>query len=151
MKPHYISVGLHMYTKYGRRPAIIWTSAGLLSIGRLGTNFDAIWINCVEAKLHRLHENICSKDFIRHVQKYYFNYYVKTPNNHVDMIMVWLLRNLRERIQLLQLNSLWPSDAMCRQRSGSTLVQVMASCLTAPSHYLNQCWLIISEVQWHSY
>ena len=35
-------------------------------------------------------------------------------------------------------------------RSGSTLAQVMACCLTAPSHYLNQCWLIISEVQWHS-
>ena len=28
---------------------------------------------------------------------------------------------------------------------------VMAFCLTAPIHYLNQCWLIISEVQWHSY
>ena len=26
----------------------------------------------------------------------------------------------------------------------------MACCLTAPSHYLNQCWLIISEVIWHS-
>ena len=26
-----------------------------------------------------------------------------------------------------------------RQRSGSTLAQVMACCLTAPSHYLNQC------------
>ena len=26
----------------------------------------------------------------------------------------------------------------------------MACCLTAPSHYLNQCWLIISEVLWHS-
>ena len=26
----------------------------------------------------------------------------------------------------------------------------MACCLTAPSHYLNQCWLIISEVPWHS-
>ena len=38
-----------------------------------------------------------------------------------------------------------------RQRSGPTLVQVMACCLTAPSHFLNQCWLIISEVQWHSY
>ena len=37
------------------------------------------------------------------------------------------------------------------QRSGSTLVQVMASCFMAPSHYLNQCWLIISDVQWHSY
>ena len=39
-------------------------------------------------------------------------------------------------------NSLRPSDAIWRPRSGSTL---------APSHYLNQCWLIISEVQWHSY
>ena len=27
----------------------------------------------------------------------------------------------------------------------------MACCLTAPSHYLNQCWLVISEVQWHLY
>ena len=49
------------------------------------------------------------------------------------------------------LNSLWPSDTICRQRSGSTLAQVMACCLTAPSHYLNQCWLIISEVQWRPY
>ena len=24
----------------------------------------------------------------------------------------------------------------------------MACCLTAPSHYLNQCWLIIGKVQW---
>ena len=23
-------------------------------------------------------------------------------------------------------------------------------CLTAPSHYLNECWLIIKAVQWHS-
>ena len=26
----------------------------------------------------------------------------------------------------------------------------MACCLKAPSHYLNQCWLMISEVLWHS-
>ena len=26
----------------------------------------------------------------------------------------------------------------------------MACCLTAPSHYLNPCWLVISEVQWPS-
>ena len=47
-------------------------------------------------------------------------------------------------------NSLWPSDAIWRHRTGSTLDQVMACCLTAPSHYLNQCWLIISKVHWHS-
>ena len=48
------------------------------------------------------------------------------------------------------LDSLWPSDTIWRHKSGSTLAQVMACCLMAPSHYLNQCWLIISKVQWHS-
>ena len=37
-----------------------------------------------------------------------------------------------------------PSDTIWRQRSMSTLAQIMACCLTAPSHYLNQCWLITS-------
>ena len=44
------------------------------------------------------------------------------------------------------LNPLWPGDVIWRQGSRSTLAQVMACCLTAPSHYLNQCWLIISKV-----
>ena len=48
------------------------------------------------------------------------------------------------------LNLLWPSDAMWWHRCQSTLTQVMACCLTAPSHYLNQGWLIIREVLWHS-
>ena len=47
-------------------------------------------------------------------------------------------------------NSLGPSDAIWWQRSGSPLAQVMACSLMAPSHYLNQCWLIISKVEWHS-
>ena len=47
-------------------------------------------------------------------------------------------------------NSLWSSDAIWRHRSGSILAQVIACCLTAPSHYLNQYWFIISEVFWHS-
>ena len=46
-------------------------------------------------------------------------------------------------------NSLWPNDAIWRHRSGSTLVQVMACCLTASSHYLSQCWLIISKIGLH--
>ena len=47
-------------------------------------------------------------------------------------------------------NSLWPSDAIWCHRTWATLIQVMAWCLTAPSHYLNQCWLIINEVLRHS-
>ena len=46
-------------------------------------------------------------------------------------------------------NSSWPSDAIWCHRTWSTWVQVMACCLTAPSHYLNQCWLI-NGVMWHS-
>ena len=34
-------------------------------------------------------------------------------------------------------------DSIRRHRSGSVLVQVMAFFLTAPSHYINQCWLTI--------
>ena len=44
------------------------------------------------------------------------------------------------------INSLRSSDAIWWQRSESTLAQVMACCLTAQSHYLNQWWLMISKV-----
>ena len=51
----------------------------------------------------------------------------------------------------LGLNSLWPSDPIWWHSTGSTLAQVMACCLTTPSHYLDQCWLIISKALCHSY
>ena len=41
-------------------------------------------------------------------------------------------------------------DAVWHHRSSSTLVQVVAWHLMAPSHYLKQCWIIISKAQWHS-
>ena len=48
----------------------------------------------------------------------------------------------------------WPVDSRTnrqnRQRKCSTLAHVTACFLTAPSHYQNQRWLIISNVQWHS-
>ena len=47
-------------------------------------------------------------------------------------------------------NSLWPSYVVWWHRTESTLAQVMACCLMAPSHYLNQYWLIISKSQWQS-
>ena len=42
----------------------------------------------------------------------------------------------------MSLYFLWFSDAIWRHRSGSTLAQVMACCLTEPSHYVNQAMLI---------
>ena len=51
-------------------------------------------------------------------------------------------------------NSLWPSDAISciwQYKSGLTLAQVMACCLMAPSHYLSQCRLLISEATWEQF
>ena len=44
---------------------------------------------------------------------------------------------------------LWPSNAIWRYRSRSTLAQVIACCLV-PSHYLNQCCHTINKIMWHS-
>ena len=49
------------------------------------------------------------------------------------------------------INSLTPDDAIWHYSMWSTLVQVMASGLTAPSHCLNQCWFLISGVLWNSH
>ena len=51
---------------------------------------------------------------------------------------------VKMKSQSLLGNSIW------RHTSGLTLAQVMAWCLTAPSHYLNQCWLTIKDILWHS-
>ena len=47
------------------------------------------------------------------------------------------------------MNSLWPSDTTWWHRSRSTLAQVIACCLTAPSHHQNQSW-IINGILWYS-
>ena len=39
---------------------------------------------------------------------------------------------------------LWSADAILCHRTWSALVQVMASCLMAPSHYLKQYWLTVN-------
>ena len=83
-----------------------------------------------------------------------------------DVIATSLLRNVFAGNQHPALAGAWPwsrtdsewhgvfkgpVDGKWRQRYGSTLAQVMACCLTAPSHYLNQCWFTISEVHWYSF
>ena len=65
-------------------------------------------------------------------------------------IMSWLPRcSLLQHCNtwLHSLKSLWPSDAIWRQRSGSTLAQVMACWPMAPGHYLKQCWVTIKSIK----
>ena len=78
--------------------------------------------------------------------------FIKSANN--VSINIWLhletTRKLYGYRLSIHFNSLRPSDAIWRQWFWTTLAQVMACCLTAPSHYLNQCWLIIRRVLWHT-
>ena len=49
-------------------------------------------------------------------------------------------------VDMLNFSGLVSNDAIWWHRSASTLTQVMDCCPIAPSHYPNQCWLIISRV-----
>ena len=76
------------------------------------------------------------------------NLYIFVQENAIKNV-IWKMAGILSRSQCV--NSLGPSDAVWRWRSWSTLIQVMACCLTTPSHYLNQCWLITSKVLWYSF
>ena len=60
-----------------------------------------------------------------------------------------LLKNCNDHVLTWFFNFLWPSDTIWQHKYESILAQVMA-CMTAPSHYLNQCSLLISETLWLS-
>ena len=48
-------------------------------------------------------------------------------------------------------NELTHSGLVHHMTSWSTMIQVMACCLMAPSHYLIQCWPVISEIPRNTY
>ena len=82
----------------------------------------------------------------------YFEIFCISIDDNVHEGKVWCWFNIRNLFLsfIVGFNSLWPNDTIWRHGSWSTLIQVMACCLTAPSHYLNQYWLIICNVPWRS-
>ena len=49
------------------------------------------------------------------------------------------------------LDSLRPNDNIWHHGTWPKLIQVMACCLTAPSHYLSQRWLIVNLTLWNTF
>ena len=58
--------------------------------------------------------------------------------------VTWMDRHHEIRFICISLNSSPPNAAYMRQYIGSALVQIMACAYSAPSHYLNQRWVIIN-------
>ena len=106
---------------------------------------------------HRIFTDVCRNSLI-------FLIALNCVCNYIDII-IWnwwtffhdvlcicssMYISLRWRAELLiTSNSLWPSDIIWMHRTGAKWVQLMACCLMAPSHYLDQYWLI-NKVLWHS-
>ena len=69
---------------------------------------------------------------------------------HLTSLLSFLLNvGVYTTMNTAPVESLWLSDTTWWQ-AGSTLAQVMACCLMAPSHNLNQCWFIHNIISWHS-
>ena len=117
--------------------AAAWFSNELQKLGCMtgyqeNNLINGFWVTCpIKYWQDFLHFNIrCIRQCSLIIS---FNFIELFPCNFVALRLEW------------NLNSLWPSDAIWRQRSGSTLAQVMACCLTAASHYLNQ---MLTDHQW---
>ena len=83
-------------------------------------------------------------------KRYHVSHQLRKLKNQLYQNVIQISQGPWGHIELISVNSLGPSDTIWWQKTGSALAQVMAFCLTAPSHYLNQCWLIITKVQWCS-
>ena len=63
---------------------------------------------------------------------------------------LWLIGHCTQYYEhfgvFFHINSLWPSGAIWQFRTRPALPRVMASCRTAPSHYLDNCWYIITKI-----
>ena len=110
-----------------------------LSLTMICSTLVQVMTCCLTAPNHYL--NQCWQEIIIHEANWHL-----AEGNFTETVVCHSLQRVW-KLQILT-NSLWPSDAIWRHRSGSTLALVMACCLTAPSHYLNQCWLITSTDQW---
>ena len=140
----------------GRRQAINSANAGILLIGPLRTNLSEIlitiylfsfkkmssekwWPSCLGLNVlmgvsrnpgvlgswcqlkavNSLIPGRCDNNFENIIFK--LNIQTSSLSTHSEIALRWIPQNLTNE--------------------KSTLVQVMACCLTAPCHYLNQCWL----------
>ena len=124
-----------------------------LMLNLLQETWRHIHISIISLRWHRLLKSLLVEDkdlFILHGQYHGGQWPNDTRSQGISSLGVDLAIPQYSGFSTWRVNSFGPSNAIWWLRCGSTLAQVMACCLTAPSHYLNQCWFLISEVLWHS-
>ena len=106
----------------GRRQAIIWTNAGILLIGPLGTNFSEISIGIQIFSFKKMHLIMSSAQ--------------------------WRPFCLGLNVLIKLINSLWPAGTIWQCKSHSTLAQVVACHQTSPSHFEDYCHIFQGSMSW---
>ena len=132
---------LHIALKFGKH---LRSSATEMCV-KFHCIFNSPNLNFIVPRLHT--DGWCKKDVTPLLMHWSYVFLALT---HRHDLMVRCFMSVEALLLSNQITlTLWPSDDIWWHRSGSTLVQVMACCLTALSHYVNQCWLIINKIQLH--
>ena len=126
-----------------RRQAIILTNAGRLSIGLLATNVSEILIKIQNFSFTKMHLKISFAKwwpFCPGGRWVNGDLYMIVAADWTDGVCGCIYCNWNSIVKLY-----------VKKRSGSILVQVITCWLMTPNHYLDQCWLIMTEVMWYLY
>ena len=144
-----------------------------ICVSELGQHWFRWWLVAWSAPSHYLNQCWVTVDWVLR-NKFQWNFILTTKNTKlfinehasenivcemaailsrgrwVEFCMAQWLTFCSARPTSLAINPLWPSEVMYRYRSGTASTKIIAFCLTAPSHYLNQCQLIIVGILCHS-
>ena len=140
--PHWFSC----YLACWRHQTITWTHVDFSSMGCYEISHESNFTATTQATLHNELGNFILKLLLHLLGANELRQLINAVINHgkdQERILVFPVDNIWKYTSSY-LTILTTSD--WRHRSGSTLVQVMACCLTATSHYQNQCWLIFKGV-----
>ena len=143
--------------------ALPWTNLDVSSVRVSGIHLRAISQEIPQLRITEIsfkiiyikfHSSIPGANGLIHVSK-------GAPGNVAQWLFAWLLKNyivyklFDDNIYIgykLVFISLFAIPGCQKGKLNHCgLVTPYGSTLAQVSHYLNQCWLIMSEVQWHSY
>ena len=137
----------------------VWLNRRLLVL-YLNTDIHANTQSCSQNVINTcISKNYSRKKWLKIAGIYNRNHCL----NIIKWTWIYIWQGLSSRDQLTQMyirckyshklcvNLFLPSDAIKCHKNLSTLVQIMAWSLMAPSHYLNQCRLIIRVFTWRQF
>ena len=110
-----------------------------LDLSRVGSKIYVAIRGCVEMRISCRLASTLDSVHTRNISIITETVFKSRESVHGPMAKMNLIHAVYNKFYYRSVASLWPSDVIWRQKSRSTLAQVMACCLTALSHYLNQC------------